>query len=104
MIEMEVISEKVNPVLKRRGILVKIKGAGATPSRKDVVAAIASHFGVEEKIVLVDQILTEFGTADARVRVKIYEDSQFIPKKRLEIVKARSKSSNEQKVEENAKA
>ena len=99
--EMEVISEKANPVLKRREIIVKIKGAGATPPRKDVVAAIASHFGVEEKIVLVDQILTEFGISDARVRVKIYDDPQFIPKKRLEIVKARSKSNTEDK---NAKA
>lgn len=102
--EMEVISEKVNPVLKRREVLVKIKGAGATPSRKDVVAGIASHFGVEEKIILVDQILTEFGISDARARVKIYDDPQFIPKKRLEIVKARSKSAAEQKVDENAKA
>lgn len=98
--EMEVISEKVNPVLKRREILVRIKGTGATPSRKDVVAGIASHFGVEEKIILVDQIITEFGISDARARVKIYDDPQFIPKKRLEIVKARSKSAAEQKVSE----
>ncbi len=100
---MELISEKSNPVLKRREILVKIKGAGATPSRKDVVAGIASHFGVDEKIILVDQIITEFGTAETRARVKIYEDPKFIPKKRLEIVKARSRPAGE-KVEENAKA
>lgn len=98
--EMEVISEKVNPVLKRREIIVKIKVKGATPSRKDVVAGVASHFGVEEKLILVDQILTEFGAADALARIKIYEDPQFIPKKRLEIVKARSKPANGQKVPE----
>ncbi|MBI1972263.1 MAG: hypothetical protein HYS53_03090 [Candidatus Aenigmarchaeota archaeon] len=102
--EMEVISEKANPVLKRREIVVKIKVTGATPSRKDVVAGVASHFGVEEKMILVDQIITEFGLSDARARVKIYDDPQFIPKKRLEIVKARSKSAKEEKVEENAKA
>ncbi|MBI3413049.1 MAG: 30S ribosomal protein S24e [Candidatus Aenigmarchaeota archaeon] len=100
--EMEVVSEKANPVLKRKEIVVKIKGGGATPSRKDVVAGVASHFGVEDKLILVDQILTEFGTPEARARVKIYDDPQFIPKKRLGIVKARSKPAG-QKVEENAK-
>jgi len=101
--EMEVISEKSNPVLKRKEIVVKIKGGGATPSRKDVVAGVASHFGVEEKLILVDQILTEFGTADARARVKIYDDPKFIAKQRLEIVKARSKSGAETE-DKNAKA
>ena len=102
--EMELISEKTNPVLNRRELIVKIKVVGATPSRKDVVAGIASHFGVDEKNILVDPIITEFGTADARVRVKIYDDPKFIPKQRLEIVKARSKSAKEEKGEENAKA
>ncbi len=89
--EIEPVSEKINPVLNRKELVVKIKNSGATPSRKDVVAGIASHFGVDEKNILVDQIITEFGTAEARVRVKIYDDPKFIPKQRLEIVKARSK-------------
>ncbi|MBI4177217.1 MAG: 30S ribosomal protein S24e [Candidatus Aenigmarchaeota archaeon] len=99
--EMEIVSEKVNPVLKRREIVVKIKASGATPSRKDVVAGVASHFGVDDKLILVDQILTEFGTSGSRARVKIYDDPKFIPKQRLEIVKARSKSAAE---DQNAKA
>ena len=52
-----------------------------------------------------DQILTEFGTPDCRVKVKIYKDEKFIPKQRLGIVKARSKPAKAgEKIEENAKA
>ncbi len=89
--EFEIISEKDNPVLNRREIVVKIQGGGATPSRKDVVAGLAAHFDVVEKLILVDQILTEFGTPSCRAKLKIYKDEKFIPKQRLEIVKARSK-------------
>lgn len=99
--EMDVVYEKANPVLKRREIIVNIKTSGATPSRKEVVAGVASHFGVDDKLILVDQILTEFGAQGARARVKIYDDPKFIPKQRLEIVKARSKSAAE---DQNAKA
>ncbi len=98
--DVEPVSEKINPVLNRKEIVVKLKGTGATPSRKDVVAVIAAHFGVDEKNILVDRIITEFGTADARVKVKIYDDPKFIPKQRFEIVKARSKSSKETQASE----
>lgn len=111
---MEIISEKDNPVLNRKEIVLSIKGATATPSRKEVVACIASKFGVNEDVILVDQIQTEFGTPSCRVVVKIYKDAASIPKKRLEILKARSKSGKEEKkvdekkeetkVDQNAKA
>ncbi len=97
--EMETISEKDNPVLNRKEIVLLIKGAAATPSRKEVVAAIAAKFSVGEDLILVDQIQTEFGTPNCRAVVKIYKDAALIPKKRLEIVKARSKSGKEEKKE-----
>lgn len=104
--KMETVSEKENPVLGRREVILSIKGTEATPSRREVVAGIAAHFSVSEDLILVDQIQTEFGTPNCRVVVKIYKDVALIPKKRLEIAKARSKSgkAEEKKVEENAKA
>ncbi len=90
--EFEIVSEKDNPVLSRREIIVKMKVGGATPSRKDVVAGVAAHFGVAENLIMVDQILTEFGTPDCRAKLKIYKDEKFIPKQRLDMAKARSKS------------
>ncbi len=102
--EFETVSEKDNPVLGRREIVVKIQGSGATPSRKDVVAGVAAHFGVTENLILVDRISTEFGTSGCCAKVKIYKDEKLIPKQRLDIVKARSKSAKAaEKVEENAK-
>jgi small subunit ribosomal protein S24e len=91
-LKFETVSEKDNPVLSRREIVVKIQDCGATPSRKDVVAGLAAHFGAAENLILVDQILTEFGTSACRAKLKIYQDEKFIPKQRLGIVKARSKS------------
>jgi len=99
-LELEIISEKDNPILKRKEALVGIKGTDATPSRKEVVASVASHFNVSESLILVDQILTEFGISTCRAKVKIYQDAKDIPKQRLAIVKARSKSTAEKKAEE----
>ncbi|MFH1450908.1 MAG: hypothetical protein ABIF92_02915 [archaeon] len=97
--EFEIISEKDNPVLKRKEVMVGIKGTGATPPRKEVVASVASHFNVSESLILVDQILTEFGTPNCRAKVKIYQDAADIPKQRLAIVKARSKPAGGKKEE-----
>jgi small subunit ribosomal protein S24e len=73
--EVEVTSEKQNPMLKRREISFKVEHAerGSTPSRAEIRKAVATATKSDENIVFIKKFETRTGTQTAHGTANIYE-------------------------------
>ena len=72
---LHIIKERDNRLIRRleiEGIVVHI-GKG-TPSRNDVVKAIAKLYNKPEELIIVKKILSEYGMGMSKIKVHIYED------------------------------
>lgn len=75
--EISTISERENPLLSRKELWIRIK-ANKTPTVKEVREKVAAALGMDEKLVIVDHIRTEYGTPDAIAYVKVYADENVM--------------------------
>ena len=73
MNELEVVSEKVNPLMGRKEMTLKMKAGQATPSHKHVMEAISSKFGNSQDCIVIDRIEQQFGAKTVKVLAKIYD-------------------------------
>ncbi len=73
--EIKVLSEKQNPMLKRREISFRVEHgqSGSTPSRQDVRRAVATILKIEENVVFLKKLQTRTGTQTAIGLVNVYE-------------------------------
>ncbi len=71
--EFKIISEKQNPVMKRRELLAEIKYSGATPSKAQVQEHAAANLSAGAENVEVSKILSEHGKCSGKVWIKIWE-------------------------------
>ena len=74
--DIQVISEKNNPILKRREISFKVIHDEATPSRKSIVERLAATQNSKVGLVFVDSLKTEFGKRETIGYAKIYETEE----------------------------
>lgn len=74
--DIQVISEKNNPVLNRREIDFKVIHDEATPSRKSIVERLAATQNSKVGLVFVDGLKTEFGKRETIGYAKIYETEE----------------------------
>ena len=74
--DIQVISEKNNPILKRREISFKVIHDEATPSRKSIVERLAATQNTKIGLVYVDGLKTEFGKRETIGYAKIYETEE----------------------------
>ena len=74
--DIQVISEKSNPVLNRREIAFKVIHDEATPSRKSIVERLAATQNSKVGLVFVDCLKTEFGKRETIGYAKIYETEE----------------------------
>ncbi len=74
--DIQVISEKNNPILKRREISFKVIHDEATPSRKSIVERLAATQNTKVGLVYVDGLKTEFGKRETIGYAKIYETEE----------------------------
>jgi small subunit ribosomal protein S24e len=75
-LDIQVISEKNNPILKRREISFKVIHDEATPSRKSIVERLAATQNTKVGLVYVDGLKTEFGKRETIGYAKIYETEE----------------------------
>ncbi|NOZ81956.1 MAG: 30S ribosomal protein S24e [Candidatus Micrarchaeota archaeon] len=74
--EVSVISEKKNPVMKRRELVLSVDyNGGPTPSKEELKNKISAVLSVEPERVEVSKVLSEKGAARGRVWIKIKEVS-----------------------------
>ncbi|MCD6496586.1 MAG: hypothetical protein J7K54_04915 [Candidatus Aenigmarchaeota archaeon] len=80
----EIISEKDNPLMKRKEYWLMVDHAGKeTPNRHDLLPAIAKKLGSKEDLTLLDKIFTERGAAQSRVKVMVYSKKDDVPAGKL---------------------
>ncbi|MDM7912858.1 MAG: 30S ribosomal protein S24e [Methanotrichaceae archaeon] len=74
--DIQVISEKNNPILKRREISFKVIHDEATRSRKSIVERLAATQNTKVGLVYVDGLKTEFGKRETIGYAKIHETEE----------------------------
>ncbi|TAL48534.1 hypothetical protein EPN87_00310 [archaeon] len=73
--EMNIQSEQDNPFLKTKTLIVSLKHAtAATPSKAELIKAIAAQKGVDEAQVVVKYLVTKKGVAESTAKVKILSE------------------------------
>lgn len=75
-LDIQLISEKNNPLLNRREIVFKVLHDEATPSRKSIVERLAATMNSKEGLVMVDSLKTDFGKRETIGYAKIYENAE----------------------------
>ncbi|MDM7274914.1 MAG: 30S ribosomal protein S24e [Thermoprotei archaeon] len=71
---MEVESDRYNPLIGRREIVLKVNHLlKSTPSRRDLRARLAEVYRVDASRVYVRSIFTRYGSGESRVRVHVYD-------------------------------
>ncbi len=92
MIEMNILQEYDNKLLKRKDLLLSIDHTGQpTPKKAELEEKIAEKFKVEKDKVEIIYIFSEKGKAASKVKVKIWEKP----------IKKEEKKENAEKREEN---
>ncbi len=73
--EIEIIKDFDNRLMKRRELIVKIDyGGGATPSKAELQALFAKKFAVEPSRVEIEKIMSEKGYPAGKVWLKIWDE------------------------------
>lgn len=78
--EIKLIGERYNPLLKRKEIYIEIKNDGATISRKECREKLIALFNADKYCLIVDNIKQEYGMKKCKVYVKIYDSKEFVKK------------------------
>ena len=85
--EIEVLEEKENRLLKRREIRFKITHENeATPKRSDVISQLVTDIGTSKDKIVIDSIKAEFGLPQSKGYAKVYvskEDALYFEKKHI---------------------
>lgn len=86
--ELEIVSKKENPLLKRKEVQFTVLHAqGKTPTRLDVKRSIASQLQISEKLVFVKRMQSMTGTSktvgeanayDSEAQAKLIEPEYII--------------------------
>lgn len=75
MIDMTILEEKHNPILKRKDIIIEIRHQGKpTPKKEDVHKAVTDRFKGDPKKTEVIYMLTEKGLGKTKAKAFIWED------------------------------
>ena len=73
----QVVSEKENPLFKRREILMSLDYQGvSTPSKADLQKTLAEHFKVDIDKVEISKLISETGFSRGRAWIKIWQDKK----------------------------
>ena len=75
--DLEIIDEKKNPLIDRVELKVKIEHFGkTTPNRLEIKSKIAAMKGSDEKLTIIKDIKTHFGSTSDIGTIYIYDNSQ----------------------------
>jgi len=103
--EVKIISEKENPLLKRREVIFQIEHdeAGSTPSRLDAKKAVATTLKKDAELVFVKRFETKTGTRVAFGIANVYDSTEQAGTIEPEYIKKRNAPPEEPKPKEEKK-
>ena len=103
--KMEILSEKENPLRKRKRFWVSVEHAGKeTPSRHELLSQVAKELGSKPELTIIDKIFSERGRPRSSVKALIYKDKKDIPADILASQERKIKSYLENKKNKQAEA
>lgn len=73
-IDIEILNERDNPILKRKEVKFNVIYEGPVPSLKEIRGKLLSVLNSAEKLTLVDKIEPEFGRSVVKCYAKVYFD------------------------------
>lgn len=73
---LEIIQDKKNPLLKRRELDLLIYYESSTPRRDDLRRALSEKYGVEIERIVVEKMESLFGARKMRAHVHIYDATE----------------------------
>lgn len=105
--EIEILSEKENPLLERKEVNFRVIYEGATPKVNDIRNKLIETLKSDKNLTVVDSVKPEFGRTAAHGYVKIYENSKAIQIEPKHLIKKNSlnseaEESKEKEVKEDA--
>lgn len=71
--ELTILHQEVNPLLKRTTISANVKFETTTPSNLEVLQQISKKLGTKEELLVVKKIQTNFGQKQAKVTAVSYD-------------------------------
>ncbi len=74
--EIEILSERKNPLLNRKEIKFRVNYDGATPKREEVRKKLIASLNSNERLTILNGIKSEFGRHSALGYVKVYTDEE----------------------------
>ncbi|MDI9616472.1 30S ribosomal protein S24e [Methanothrix sp.] len=75
--DIEILSERENPLLKRREIVLKvIHGEGSTPTRRSVLERLAAIKDSKPGLVVIRKMNSLFGKRESIAHARIYESEE----------------------------
>ncbi|MEM3555787.1 MAG: 30S ribosomal protein S24e [Candidatus Micrarchaeia archaeon] len=74
--EVKVIEQKENPLLRRKEIRFEVSFTGPTPSRKQIKELLCSKLGVDASLAVIDIVEQGYGSTAARGYAKVYESKE----------------------------
>lgn len=99
MIKIKILSEKENPLLKRKDLMLEVEHTGeATPKMEDLTERIAKNFKTTPEKVDIDYIFSESGIAQSRVKLKIWKGKP--PEKKIKKKEEKPKEEKPEVAEE----
>lgn len=82
--DITIVSEKDNPLLRRKEVQVQVVHGGATPTVKALLPEMCKILKSPEDTVILDKILTRKGHAVCDARVLVYTTKENVPRDKLE--------------------
>jgi ribosomal protein S24E len=83
--KLDVISEKDNPLRKRKEYWLLADHAGeGTPPRHSLLPQVAKELGLKEELIVLDKIFSERGKPSSRLKVLVYSDKLEVPREKTE--------------------
>jgi small subunit ribosomal protein S24e len=76
--DIEIQGTDAQPLLNRTELKARIAFQGATPTKKQVVEAVAKATGAKHDLVIVRRISTQFGSRSAEVLARVYNDKKSL--------------------------
>lgn len=98
--EIEILSERENPLLNRREIKFRANYEGATPKIEEVRKKLIIALNSNEKLTVLDGIKSEFGRNSALGYVKVYTDEKGMKVEPLHRIKKNFEPKEKKKPEE----
>ncbi|CAB3289739.1 30S ribosomal protein S24e [Methanocaldococcus lauensis] len=76
--EIRILSERYNPLLKRKEYRFIVDYEGATPTFKDVKLKLAAILNANKDLLIVEKIVGESGMQRVRGYAKLYDNEEML--------------------------